>query len=723
MSKRDLVRRIEQTETLRCRLSNGPLLRTETMETSRELAEQAFALLQDALAESDAKRTELEQQLKQVKPSKSQTEQRIDVLAHRLQSAEQELEEWRESSSQLEDILANERAVNKRLESKLETAASEDDKADGKEILFWRNRAEDDQESTRRFQERMAAQKKDLDSQTAKIASLERKLEEAGKPDELTEDALREREQQIEQLSAALESSRQEHSAAAEQGELQVREIQTLNEQLASANETLGDHERLHEVLEEREQTITELSAAIEAMQRERSITEEQEEQHTVEMRELSGQLAQADEAIREQGRLRELLVEREHRITELSAGVEHIRHEHATEAELRAQQGQEIENLQHKLLETEQARATAGQAYGELDSELNEHRAQTQALQQAFDTRQESLDELTERNQDLVLEVETAREHISGLETELRDEKVQAENFNELANERREELSKLNDKYEEAHERYEDAKWQLGKAQHFEKLVRRRKGLIRKLIAAIRARHKASNALKAGIDGLRTYKAGAETKQQELLGRIEKLETSLSETREKLVTIKKSHRASDNKVDEPTEIGKLQNQVNSQAQVIESLEQELKTTRKTVREHENQTERLEKLYEDIETKNTFIGDLQDDIEQKQLLQTKLRKKELELDEITAAYESSKAQAEALNAENEQLRGGTVTSNVSLYHERIRELEKTIEQLSATIKEYEETIFTLNEAVDHWKRKFDFLAADSPIGYDTASKR
>ena len=40
--------------------------------------------------------------------------------------------------------------------------------------------------------------------------------------------------------------------------------------------------------------------------------------------------------------------------------------------------------------------------------------------------------------------------------------------------------------------------------------------------------------------------------------------------------------------------------------------------------------------------------------------------------------------------------------------------------MANTIKEYKTTITTLNDAVDKWKRKYEFLAADAPYGYDSA---
>ena len=40
--------------------------------------------------------------------------------------------------------------------------------------------------------------------------------------------------------------------------------------------------------------------------------------------------------------------------------------------------------------------------------------------------------------------------------------------------------MTKLQEQAEEAEERFAEANWRLGKAQHFERIVKRRKGLIR---------------------------------------------------------------------------------------------------------------------------------------------------------------------------------------------------------------------------------------------------
>lgn len=311
--------------------------------------------------------------------------------------------------------------------------------------------------------------------------------------------------------------------------------------------------------------------------------------------------------------------------------------------------------------------------------------------------------------------------ERIASLEQQLNSEREYAENLNELANERAEEITRVTEKFEEAQERYEEAKWELGKAKYFEKLVRRRKKLIAKLIAAIRAKQKANLALKAGIDGLRNYKARAEQKQQELLRRIDTLENSLSEAREKANASRQDNRSSDDNANLAAESARLREKTATQAELIEQLESDLRESRVMREQYEGKEHEIERLNDTIETKNSFIGSLQKEFDEQQKNAAKLRKLKLELRVLDDAAEADKKHIEALEKENAKMRkskpqDGSTTS-VTLPGN-----SETIKRLSATVQEYEKTIAALSEAVEHWKGKYDFLAADSPFGYDTVTK-
>jgi len=70
--------------------------------------------------------------------------------------------------------------------------------------------------------------------------------------------------------------------------------------------------------------------------------------------------------------------------------------------------------------------------------------------------------------------------------------------------------------------QRYDEAEWLLGRAEHFERLVERRNVLISSLIVTIRAKSKANIALKAELDRLRKYKTSAWAPELKLLAPIE---------------------------------------------------------------------------------------------------------------------------------------------------------------------------------------------------------
>ena len=97
------------------------------MASPRELAEKAFALLQNALSEQEARATEVDE-LKRKRTPKTRTEEHNDVLAHRLESVEAERVRWEQQAGHLEEIAEAERVKVAQLKKKLEIAESGPDK-------------------------------------------------------------------------------------------------------------------------------------------------------------------------------------------------------------------------------------------------------------------------------------------------------------------------------------------------------------------------------------------------------------------------------------------------------------------------------------------------------------------------------------------------------------------------------------------------------------------
>ncbi len=367
------------------------------------------------------------------------------------------------------------------------------------------------------------------------------------------------------------------------------------------------------------------------------------------------------------------------------------------------------------------------------LRSEVDSHAATIEALEhqliQTHRSRDRQLALLREREiklAELSAALETSKLSESGrdakaLEHELAQEMEHAANLNQLANERAEEITRITEKFEEAQERYEEAKWQLGKAKRFEKILKRRKTLIANLISTIRAKQKSNMALKAGIDGLRNYKGRADDKQQELLRRIDGLEDALSDAREKITAQKNDKRATDEAAELAPKVASLETQIEEQVALIAKLETQLEEARAAARDQAQRETEIERLAETLETKNTFIGTLQKEFDEHQKNATKLRKARLEISQLNDAAKVDQKHIDALTRKNDELRQAKIIaeSNAAL---SVNEHNETIRRLSATIKEYEKTIATLSEAVEHWKRKHDFLAAESPFGYEPVSR-
>src|SRR5690606_38858729 len=106
------------------------------MANPRELAEQAFALLQNALRDSEARASDLDEQLKRKRVPRNRLEEQLDVLQHRLTSVEAECARWQQAAGHLEEIAEAERAKVAQLKKKLEIAESGPEKLTKKEINF-----------------------------------------------------------------------------------------------------------------------------------------------------------------------------------------------------------------------------------------------------------------------------------------------------------------------------------------------------------------------------------------------------------------------------------------------------------------------------------------------------------------------------------------------------------------------------------------------------------
>src|SRR5690606_4117688 len=144
------------------------------MANPRELAEQAFALLQSALRDTEARAADLDAQLKRERPPKNKLEEQVDVLTHRLSTLEADAAQWRAHAGQLEEIAGAERVKVSQLRKKLAIAESGPDKLTKKEVNFWRAKAEEVDKATKEYKQRLTALRKELDKRDALIEKLQK---------------------------------------------------------------------------------------------------------------------------------------------------------------------------------------------------------------------------------------------------------------------------------------------------------------------------------------------------------------------------------------------------------------------------------------------------------------------------------------------------------------------------------------------------------------------
>ena len=144
------------------------------MASPRELAQQAFALLQNALRASEARAEDLDAQLKRKKAPKTRAEEQLDVLTHRLEMVEAERARWQQEAGHLEEVAESERAKVAQLKKRLQIAESGPEKLTKKEINFWRAKAEDIDTETKDYKARLAQLRKEVMERDALIEKLRR---------------------------------------------------------------------------------------------------------------------------------------------------------------------------------------------------------------------------------------------------------------------------------------------------------------------------------------------------------------------------------------------------------------------------------------------------------------------------------------------------------------------------------------------------------------------
>lgn len=557
-------------------------------------------------------------------------------------------------------------------------------------------------------------------------------------------DTIRERDARLVQLSAELEQARGLLNQKGGSEQSLRTEIEALRRDFAQLEASLGELrgseqaaraevERLQAAIAERDARIGQLSTEIEQAQGadthksgelERLKGEVEGQAQEIEQMRLSKQ--------RLQNEISELLQRSEDSEGQFRAEIEGLKRALEEKQQALAEQGEALVAKERVLAEKEQAFAAKeqalavnGQALSEKDRLLAEQGDRLAQQEAELAELRSARSELERQKAELVQEKNGVREQIEGLEAELKEEKECTENLSELANERREELGRLQERVEELEERYEEAKWRLGKAQHFERLVRRRKGLINSLIEGIRAKAKANAALKAGLDGLRTFKAAAEVQQQKLLVRIDKLTGELKDAEEAIAKYQGATVVNEQLNAANTTIAELQERHNTQIELIQTLENDLKAAKASRQVRDDHASELEGLRQELETKNEAIKRLEADVDEQQRKLAKLRGSESETVRLKAIEEKDKSLIDALQREVGQLRealarsaeGGSADGASGDMGEKLKERDSSIARLMGTVKEQEGEISKLRDSVAQWKKKYEFLSTDAPDAY------
>ena len=149
---------------------------------------------------------------------------------------------------------------------------------------------------------------------------------------------------------------------------------------------------------------------------------------------------------------------------------------------------------------------------------------------------------------------------------------------------------------------------------------------------------------------------------------------------------------------------------MNTQAELIQSLEADLKTARSwrtnrsTTSSHE-----VERLKKELEAKNQFIAKLEADTDDQQRKLSKLRGSESETVRLKALTEKDRSEIDALQREITQLREAlarqssaatsAASGNNAELEAKLKERENSVTRLMGTIKEHEATIKKLTEVV------------------------
>ena len=674
------------------------------MSSSPEAAKQSLDLLQRALEESEARVAELSEELRRKRPTKHGLEKRLEVLQHKLEKSEEDRDHWKAESGHLEDLVENANAKVTQLKAKLEVAESGPDKLTKKEINYWRAKAESIDEETAEYKERIKSLRHDVSTRYEELIDARSALSSH-------------------ETSA---STAEEHAEALKAVTTQAEAYQQQIDALTAA------------------QTQSDVGRTTMKVELDAALSEQKQAQERLIQAGIDAKKAAEGDRVQTERATKDLEKRLQHRN-------EQLKQQTAQRASLEADNARLLQELNEEQENAENV--TDAKKAAKAERAKNDRAAKD--LEKQLQDREAQLEKQTAERASL-------KEENARLQEELKDEKGNAENLGEIANERLEGLTKIREQYEEAEERHGEAEWRLGKARHFERLVERRKGVISSLIAAIRTKSKANAALKAGVDSLRTNKSSAQEAQQKLLAEIEKLTLDLGAAKETIKAAKKTIKEA-KKAPAPTEdkaslerVGELEDRVKTQAELIKTLGLELgvaqeaieaaKETAPTETEDTASLERVSELEARVNSQIELIKSLEDDLQTARVLQLDFTNKTTEAhnevseqqklyDKLEAASEDDKEKSrliiEAFEREVAELRGKLADSppgnsagpaDAEYAADAAGKDKGNSRELKAKLKQSAVKIRKLTEVANAWKRKYEFLSADAPEAYQTQAE-
>lgn len=258
-------------------------------------------------------------------------------------------------------------------------------------------------------------------------------------------------------------------------------------------------------------------------------------------------------------------------------------------------------------------------------------------SLEQALAQREQGAEANRHR---LEAELDAARRRVTEVEAELEETHTQLRRADEQVAARQHECRQLQERLELDAERMRELRETLSRLKIHHSWSRRRRDLVRRLIAEMRQRQRANLALKTGLDALRQFKQKAEEDRRALLEKYRRLQASVHQE-DHDPAASAAHGPDTHRViegDGETHSG-LHRRLQVQSELIESMERDIQRVGALKRELADRERRIEALEKELEIKRKLIGTLEED------LQSTMRNRRLDLRSVPAAADQPAGEA------------------------------------------------------------------------------